>query len=166
MTIPHIPRISAIVAMNKGDRAIGAGNTLLWKIPEDLKRFKELTTGHPIVMGRKTYESIGRALPNRTNIVITRNPDFKADGCIVCANIEDALSIAKQEGNEEIFIIGGSEIYKEALPVTNRIYVTLVESDAKGDVFFPEYENEFKTIIDRQNHPEHDPKFEWITLER
>ncbi len=166
MTSPIPPRISAIVAMNKDNRAIGANNGLLWKIPEDLKRFKEFTTGHPIIMGRKTYESIGRALPNRTNIIITRNPDFTAEGCIICKNLIEAINIAKEKDMQEIFIIGGGEIYKEALPLTDRIYLTLVDSHADGDVFFPEYEKEFMTIISRTDHKDHDPKFEWVTLDR
>jgi dihydrofolate reductase len=160
------PRISAIAAINKIDRAIGINNTLLWKIPEDLRRFKELASGHPIIMGRKTFESIGRALPNRTNIVITRNPDFIAEGCIICSSTKDAIDTAKKYDNQEIFIIGGGQIYSEALPVTDRIYLTLVESDALGDVFFPQYADDFKIVSDQQNHPDHNPKFEWITLDR
>ncbi len=165
-------RISIIVAMNKGNRAIGANNALLWKIPADLKRFKELTTGHSIIMGRKTYESIGRPLPNRTNIIVTRDSETpamiaaKTAGCLVCPSLSEAIEIAKRHDDTEIFVIGGGEIYKQALPVTDRLYLTLVDSDSKGDVFFPEYEKEFTSIIEQSKVADHNPPYEWLTLER
>ncbi len=159
------PRISAIAALNKRDRSIGKNNELIWKIPADLQRFKRLTTGHPIIMGRKTFESIGRALPNRTNIIVTRNPGYKVEGCIVCDSIEAALDIARARDSEEIFIIGGGEIYKAALPFTDRLYLTLVDSAESGDIFFPDY-SQFAKVIESEVSATDEPRYEWVTLER
>nr|AIA19075.1 Dihydrofolate reductase [uncultured bacterium] len=140
------PKISMIAAIQKKDRGIGNDNKLLFAIKEDLQRFKALTTGHPIVMGRKTFESIGRPLPNRTNIVITRNTDFVAEGCVVVSSLDEAIGKAKEVEQIEIFIIGGGEIYKQALPFTDRLYITEVEGEEEATVFFPEY-TEFSKII-------------------
>lgn len=133
------PKISIVVALGKNTRAIGKGPDLLWRISDDLKRFKSLTTGHPIIMGRKTFQSIGRALPNRTNIIVTRNDSFEAENCIVAHSIEDGLEEARKIEPTEIFVIGGGEIYTQALPIVNTLYLTLVDSDIDGDIFFPEY---------------------------
>lgn len=161
------PIISAIAAIGARNRALGKGGDLIWKIPEDLQRFKRLTSGHPIIMGRKTYESIGRPLPNRTNIVVTRNPDYEADGCLVVHSLEEALARARQIENTEICIIGGSYIFTEALPQIDRLYLTLIDSDEKGDVYFPEYEQEFTRIISREDHQTKDGlKYSYVTLER
>src|SRR5690242_6914236 len=109
-------KISLVVAMSE-NRVIGVDNHLPWHIPEDLKRFKKITSGHPIIMGRKTFESIGKPLPNRTNIIISRNKDYRAEGTITCHSLADAIHWASQApGNEEIFIIGGGEIFQQALP--------------------------------------------------
>ncbi len=126
--------ISIIVAVAENN-VIGQGNKLIWHISEDLKRFKNLTTGHHILMGRKTFESIGKALPNRTNVVISRNKDFNAPGCIVVDSLQRALEISKDD--EEVFIVGGGEIYRQALPITDKIYLTKVEAQFEGDTFFP-----------------------------
>ncbi len=159
--------ISAIAAISEKDRGLGKGNDLIWKIPDDLKRFRALTSNHPIIMGRKTYESIGRPLPNRLNIVVTRNPDYQAQGILVCGSLEAALEKAKKAaGAEEIFIIGGGELYKEALPVTDRLYLTLIKANAEADVFFPEYEKEFTKEIFREEGNFGDLKYSWVTLEK
>ncbi|PIQ92453.1 MAG: diacylglycerol kinase [Parcubacteria group bacterium CG11_big_fil_rev_8_21_14_0_20_39_22] len=159
-------RISTIAAIGVKTRALGKDNNLLWKIPGDMKRLKMLTSGHSLIMGRKTFESIGRPLPNRTNIVITRNPEFQADEIIKANSIEEAIDKARQApGSEEIFIFGGAEIYKQAMPVTDRLYLTLIHDDKEGDVFFPEYP-EFTKIIERESHMEENPPFEYLTLER
>ena len=129
--------ISLIAAMDK-NRVIGKGGKLPWNLPADMKYFKDKTLGKPIIMGRKTYESLGKPLPNRTNIIITRDRDYKAEGCIVVHSAEEALKAA--EGNEEVMIIGGSQIYKELLPKTNRMYLTIVDADFEGDTFFPDYD--------------------------
>lgn len=155
--------INIIAALQTSDRALGKDNDLLWKIAPDLKRFKELTTGHPIIMGRKTYESIGHPLPNRTNIIITRNPNYKAPGCIVATSLEDALTKAKEKDQEEIFIIGGSEIYTLALPHTDKLYLTIVDDTKDGDVFFPEY-SEFTQEVFREDHPESTPSYSFVDL--
>ncbi len=160
--------ISIIAAISKNSRALGKGNDLIWKIPDDLKRFKALTTGHPIIMGRKTYESIGRLLPNRTNIIVTRNGDYKAEGCVVVTSIEDAIRAARQRpgGSEEIFLIGGGDLYKQALPLVDRLYMTLIDAEAPADIFFPPYETEFTKVIERDPKQFGDLKYEWVTLER
>lgn len=163
------PIVSAIAVISKVGRALGNKNGLLWKIEGDLPRFKALTTGHPIIMGRKTYESIVRPLPNRTNIVMTRNPDFKPEGVVVVSSIEEALKVAENVGhsvsNKEIFVIGGGEIYKQAMPFIDRLYLTLVDDEPEADTFFPDY-SEFKKEISRENHPEHNPPFSYIILEK
>src|SRR5437868_15482904 len=123
--------VSIIVAVDD-KRGIGKDNDLLFKIPEDFKRMKELTSGHPIIMGRKTFESIGRVLPNRTNIIVTRDPAFQFEGAVVCSSLEEGLEKAKKApGSEEIFIFGGGQIFKEALEkgLIDRLYLTLVKGD-------------------------------------
>lgn len=158
------PRVSIIVAVGK-NRELGKKNELIWRIPDDLKRFKRLTTGHPIIMGRKTYESIGRPLPDRTNIVVTRG-EVEIPGCTVAHSFEEALGVAGEKDVEEIFIIGGAQLYAEAIPQTDRLYLTLIDAeDADADAFFPDYA-EFKNILEREDHPEHTPPYSWITLGR
>ncbi len=161
------PKISIVVGIIEKTRAIGRGSDLLVRISDDLKRFKSLTTGHAVIMGRKTYESIGRPLPNRTNIVITRNPDFKPEGVIMCGSLEEALAKAREIENEEIFVMGGGEIYKQALPFTDKIYLTLFKTEAEGDIFFPDY-SEFTKETFRENRKDEKTGIEyvWIDLER
>src|SRR3989344_9590639 len=128
------PRISLIVAIDSRG-GIGKDNTIPLHISEDLKRFKKLTTGHPVIMGRKTFESIleyiGKPLPNRVNIVVTQNPDFKKEGIVISNSLEDAINKAKKSENREIFIIGGAHVFREVLEkgIVNRIYLTKVEGD-------------------------------------
>ena len=136
--------IISIIAAVSDNNVIGKNNKLPWHLPEDLKRFKEVTSGHTVIMGRKTYESIGRPLPNRVNIVITRNKDFKPKGVKVVHSIEEALSLASEAGETETFIIGGAEIYKQALPLANKIYLTRINKNYKGDAYFPELGKEWK----------------------
>lgn len=131
------PVISAIVAMAE-NRVIGINNRLPWHLPADLRHFKALTTGHPILMGRKTYQSIGRPLPNRTNIVITRDRSLSAPGCVVVASLEEAVQEAMKSGSGEIFIIGGAEVYRQLMPEIHRIYLTIVHQEIEGDTWFPE----------------------------
>ena len=149
--------ISLIAAMGK-NRELGFGNKLPWHLPDDLKRFKALTRGHAIIMGRKTYEAIGRPLPERKNIVITRNRDYVAPGCIVVASMEDAI---KEAGDDnEIFVIGGAEIYKLALPYADRMYLTLVDAEIPADVFFPEFDESGWVITKTEPHGT-DEKHQW-----
>ncbi len=159
------PTISIIAALQKTDRGIGYDSSLLWKISEDLKRFKRLTLNHPIIMGRKTYESIGRPLPERTNIIITRNANYSAPGCTVCSSIDEAIAIAKKIDSNEIFIIGGGEIYTAALPMTDRLYLTLVDAHEKANVFFPDY-SEFKHKKQEEDHSNEPVPYSYVQLER
>lgn len=161
-----VPTISAIAAIGT-NRELGKNNELIWRIPTDLKRLKALTTGHPIIMGRKTYESIGRPLPNRTNIVISRNPDFTAPGCTVVDSLEAALATARGADNEEIFIFGGGAIYELAWPLIEKLYLTVIDSnDPTADAYFPEYEHAF-TEIERESCVTKDgTSYAWVDLIR
>ncbi len=157
--------ISIIAVISQKTRAMGYKNSLLWKIEGDLPRFRKLTTGRVVIMGRKTYESIGQPLPNRTNIVITRNLDFKLEGIIVVSSIKKALEASKKNGTEEIFIIGGGEIYAQSLSFVDRLYLTLVDDEPIADTFFPDY-SKFKKEIFKEEHHEHTPAFTYLTLEK
>ncbi len=128
--------VSLIVAAANND-AIGKGNEMLWHLPEDLKFFKNITWGMPVIMGRKTFESVGKPLPGRTNIIVTTNNDWSAEGTIATTNIDDALEAAKATNAKEIFITGGGEIYKQTIAIANRIYLTRVNTEIDGDAFFP-----------------------------
>jgi len=129
------PLLSLICAMDK-NRLIGNNNQLPWHLPADLALFKKITLGKPIIMGRKTFESIGRPLPGRQNIVITSNPDWSATGCDVASSIEQALVLA--EGNDEVMLIGGASLYKQTLPKADILYLTLIDQEFSGDTWFPE----------------------------
>lgn len=143
MKVKSNPKVSLIVAVSENG-VIGKSNALPWYIPEDLKRFKAITTGHPIIMGRKTHQAIGRPLPDRTNIVITRDKTFKAEGIIVVHSLDEALKQAQgKEGDEEIFIIGGGEIFAQSMDLADKIDLTLVKAKIEGDVYFPDY-SQFK----------------------
>jgi len=134
-------KCALIVAMAK-NRTIGIDNKLPWYLPNDLKYFKQVTMGKPIIMGRKTYESIGKPLPGRTNIVITRNPDYQAEGIVVVNSLQQALDKAEDisfiNGHDEVMVIGGAEIYNQGLKSADRLYITHVHADVEGDAFFPE----------------------------
>ena len=158
------PQINIIAALGR-NRELGKQNELIWRVSADLKRVKALTTGHPIIMGRKTYESIGRPLPNRTNIVISASVK-EIEGCLVCGSFEKALEAARAIDPEEIFIFGGASVYERALPHTDRLYLTLVDAeDSDADTFFPDYK-EFNKVIEKETHMGHEPPFTWVTLER
>ena len=129
-------KVSAIAAMSQ-NRVIGSDNEIPWYLQEDFRFFKRTTLNHHIIMGRKTFESIGKPLPKRTNIVVTKNPFFIASGVITANSIEKALSIASNNGETEAFIIGGGSIYEQSLPFLNKIYLTEVETEISGDTFFP-----------------------------
>ena len=120
------------------NRVIGANNRIPWHLPEELKMFKRLTMGHHIVMGRKTYESIGRLLPGRTTVIVTRQRDYAAPGAIIAHSLQDALNAAARD--DEIFVIGGAELFREALPIADRIHLTVVEAEPEGDTFMPEFD--------------------------
>jgi len=128
------PRLNLIVARARNG-VIGRGGTLPWHLPEDLRHFKRTTFGHPIVMGRRTWQSIGRALPGRRSIVLTRNPRWSAPGCETAASLAQALAMC--EGAAEVFVIGGAAVFAEALPQAQRLFVTEIDADFEGDTFFP-----------------------------
>lgn len=130
--------ISFLVAMDR-NRVIGRNNQLPWHLPEDLKYFKRVTMGHPIAMGRKTHESIGRILPGRENIIITRNPDYKCKGCTVFNSVQDFVQYCRKT-EDEIFVIGGSEIFKETFDYADRLYITLINEEFAGDTYFPHFD--------------------------
>jgi dihydrofolate reductase len=163
-------RISMIAALGRETRAIGRDGKLLWRIPEDMARFKVCTVGHPVIMGRKTWESLPerfRPLSGRTNIVVTRDQAYTAEGGTVVHSLEAAFTVAKSsDGAEEIFVIGGGELYREALPCTTRLYLTLVDSDEEGDAYFPEYANEFTNELAYEEHESDGLRYAWVDLER
>jgi dihydrofolate reductase len=157
--------VSIIVAIAKNN-AIGKDNKLLWYLPNDLKHFKDVTTGHTVIMGRKTYDSVGKPLPKRRNIIITRQA-ISIEGCEVVNSLETALALCKDE--DEVFIVGGAEIYRQSIPLTNRIYLTVIDQEFDGDSFFPELDPAEWEEKERENfEPDEKNKlrYSFITLER
>lgn len=142
------PLISIIAAIGS-NRELGENNKLLWHIPEDLERFKEITSHHPVIMGRKTYESIGRPLPERVNIIVTHDKNFSRPGCLTAGSLEEAITMARKKDKNEIFIIGGGQIYDQAIGIADKLYLTKVEGNFEADTFFPDY-SRFKTIISQK----------------
>jgi dihydrofolate reductase len=153
-----------IVAVDE-TRAIGKDNRLLWHIPEDLKRFKELTTGHAVIMGENTYHSIGRPLPNRTNIVVTLDQTLALPGCLVVHSLDEALSVAREHEREEIFVMGGASIYRQFLPMIDRLYLTLVSGKHEADTFFPDY-SDFTRVMNEEKCDNGEYQFSFLVLER
>lgn len=149
--------ISLIVAMGE-NRVIGHDNQMPWHLPADLKYFKKTTTGHSIVMGRKTFQSIGRPLPNRTNIILTRDSSFSAEGCVVLHSREEVLELAQKE---DLFIIGGAQIYEEFLPYADKLYITKIHESFAGDTFFPETGNEWKLLSTEKHAPNEKNAYEY-----
>jgi len=141
--------LKILVAFDE-NRVIGKNNTLIWHLPADLKRFKALTTGHVIIMGRKTFESIGKPLPNRTTIVISRQTDLKIEGVIITHSVEEAILKAKSVTREDIFIVGGAEIYALSLPLADQILVTQLHDIFEGDAFFPEIPLDTWVVSERE----------------
>lgn len=129
-----------IIAAVGRNKALGKNNDLIWHLPADLRRFKEVTRGHHVIMGRKTFESLGKPLPHRTNIIVSRNSNYKADGCIVVGSLEEALKEAQSDPNP--YILGGAQIYEQALEVADRMDLTLVHEDFEADAFFPDFSDE------------------------
>lgn len=155
-------KISLIAAI-ASNRALGKNNDLIYKIPEDLRRFKEITLNHPIIMGRKTFESIGRPLPNRINIVITHDLNYGKEGIIVAHSLEEALRQAQSD--DEVFVIGGGQIFKEAMPKADKLYLTIVEGNPEADTFFPDY-SQFKKITFEKDNEEDGLKYKFLDLEK
>lgn len=177
--------LSAIAAIGQNNE-LGANNKLLWNIPGELARFKRITTGHTIMMGRKTFESIGRVLPNRTNIIITHDEKYTVEGAVVVHSLEKALEVEKEyqvsgityqgkkedllntkyviPNTNEVFIIGGGQIFAEAMPQIQRLYLTIVHADfPEADVFFPKY-SEFTKVLEREDHESEKYKYSFLTL--
>src|SRR3989344_1427321 len=148
--------ISLIAAMGKS-RVIGKDNALPWNLPPDLKRFRQITLGKPVVMGRKTFESLGKPLPDRKNIVITRDKDYKAYGCVVVHSVDEALKAAS--GNEELMVIGGEQIFREAIPIADRMYLTFIDENFEGDAYFPEYNQKEWKEMNREEHEDFGLKY-------
>lgn len=140
--------ITIIAAIAKNN-ALGMNNKLIWHLPEDLKRFKRVTTGHHVIMGRKTFESLGKPLPNRTTIIITRNKNYKASNCLVVNSLDEALENAKQDKNP--YILGGAEIYKLAMPIADKLDLTIVHHEFEADAFFPVIDTSIWKEISREN---------------
>lgn len=147
--------ISLIVAMDER-RGIGKSGKLPWHLSSDMKRFRELTMGHHMIVGRKTFESIGRALPGRQTIIVTRNAGFKPEGCFVVGSVHDAIALARKRGETEVFVIGGSEIYSSALDAADRIYLTEVHAETDADTFFPEIDPEAWIEKEKSHQPADD----------
>lgn len=157
-----------IVAAHGQNRVIGRNNELVWHLPRDFKHFKDLTIEHPIVMGRKTFESLGKPLPRRTSIIITRDEHYQQEGCIVAHSLEEAMAEAKKL-DEAIFIIGGAEIYKQALPYTTKMYLTEVKASPEGDAYFPEFSTREWKETDRKSFykdEKNEYDFDFVTWER
>jgi dihydrofolate reductase len=161
--------IKSIIVAVADNGVIGKDNSLVWQLPADMRHFKNTTIGHHVIMGRKTFESFKKPLKERTNIVITRNTDYQPDGCIVVHSLQDALSFSEKNGQEEVFILGGAEIYRQSLDLTDRIYLTEVHETFDGDTFFPDFDRSQWKEIHRENHDadEKNPHpFSFVLLER
>lgn len=165
-------KLSMIVAMAE-NRVIGRDNKLPWYLPNDLKYFKQVTMGKPILMGRKTFESIGKPLPGRTNIVLTRNPDWQAEGVKTVNSLDAALelarSIAEIDGQDELMVIGGDQIYRMALEQTDRVYLTKVHSEVEGDAYFPVIDESAWQVVARQDFAAEGPNpydYSFLVMDR
>lgn len=164
----------SIIAAIGPNRELGKDNKLLWQIPDDLKHFKKITENHVVIMGRKTFQSLGKALPKRANIVITSDQNFKAENIQVVHSLEQAIEVAKNSGENEAFIIGGGQIYKQAIELADKLYLTLVEArlpslrsgiSGQADTFFPDY-SEFKKIISEEKQQDEKYFFSFLELTR
>lgn len=159
------PTISIISAVAKNNRAIGKDNKLLWHIPEDFKWFKEKTKDHTVILGMNTFESIGKPLPKRTNIVITHLPDYQPEGVIVVHSFNEALEEAKKYEKEEIFVLGGAYVYSQAIDLADKLYITEVEGDFEADTFFPDYSH-FNKELYRKPSQSDDHKYTFLILQK
>jgi dihydrofolate reductase len=163
------PKIVIVAALGK-NRELGKGDELIWHIPDDLKRFKELTLGHPVIMGRKTFESIvraiGKPLPNRTNIVVTRGDNYSHAGVTVVHSLEEGISEAKKLNPSEIHIGGGAQLYIEALRMVDQLRLTRIDAEADADTYFPPYEHEFTVTAEGEDREWNGLQFRFVDLER
>jgi len=163
-------KISAFGAMAQ-NRVVGRGNALPWDLPADLKRFKQMTSGHPVIMGRKTYDSMGRPLPNRDNLIVTRQPGYSVPGCQVFSSVEQALEWCRKgerdgrPGFEEVFVIGGGEIWASCWSLIERVYLTIIHRDFDGDAYFPAFDWQKFRVSFQEDHSDPMP-FTYYTLDR
>jgi dihydrofolate reductase len=158
--------LSIIVAMAR-NRTIGVNNTLPWRCPEDLRHFKALTMGHHMIMGRKTFDSIGKPLPGRTTVVVTRDRNLKIDGCLVAHSLEEA--IAACAGDKEVFVVGGAELYRQAMPLMDTLYITEIQQDVEGDAHFPEFDQSAWQEASREMRSQETPQpleYHFVTYRR
>jgi dihydrofolate reductase len=158
--------VSLVVAASKNN-VIGRDGELPWHLPEDLRHFRRITTGKPVIMGRKTFESIGRPLPDRHNIVMTRDPDYAAEGCDVVDSVAEALDVAGDA--DEVMVIGGGQVYRDFLPRADRIYMTRVQAEVQGDTRFPRIEGNAWRLVSAEHHAadeKHEFAFEMMVFER
>ena len=158
--------ISIIAAMAQ-NRTIGINNTLPWRIPEDFKHFKTLTMGHHMIMGRKTFDSIGKPLPGRTTVVVTHNRDLLIPGCIVAHSLQEAIAVCVED--DEIFVVGGAELYAQAMPLTNTLYITEIQQDVKGDTHFPKFGKNTWVEVARERCNQTEPQvleYHFVTYQR
>lgn len=162
--------VSIVVGISTEKRALGFKNELLWHVPDDLKRFKTLTLGKPIIMGRKTFESIiailGKPLPGRTTVVVTRNAEYTYPGVQTASTLEEAFTKAALENPTEIHVGGGAEIYAQALPYVDRLYLTLFDDEKEADTFFPEFETEFEIVTEHQKQEHLGLIYQWVDYKR
>jgi len=159
----------ALIAALSENRVLGKDNELVWHLPKDMRWFKTKTMGYPVVMGRKTFESFGNPLPGRTNIVITRNPDYQAEGTIVVTSLDAALAEAARYHTDTIFVAGGAEIYRQALPLADTMYLTHVHAQVEGDAFFPEFSEVEWQPVATESVPadeKHAYPFDFVTWKR
>lgn len=164
------PKLCIVVAIGK-NRELGKEGKLLWNIPDDMRRFKALTKGHPVIMGRKTFESIlgylGKPLPERTNIVVTRNPSWKHPGVFALPSLAAAMEEAAKHDAEEIHVGGGAELYAEALPLTDSLRLTCIAAEAAdADTYFPEYQREFREVWRDEEREWNGVRYQWVDMER
>ncbi|MEW5707868.1 MAG: dihydrofolate reductase [Pseudomonadota bacterium] len=157
------PRIALVVAMARNG-VIGAGNALPWRLPEDLKHFKALTMGHCVVMGRKTFDSIGKLLPGRQNVIVTRRADYAVSGARVVHSVEEALESCERQ--DEIFVIGGAELFRDLIDRADRMYVTELMQDFEGDVYFPAYDRSAWREVSRERRRAGDLEYHFVVYER
>lgn len=159
-----MPKLSLIVAIAKNG-VIGVNNTLPWHLPEDLKRFRTLTMGHHIVMGRKTYDSLGRLLPGRTTVIVTRNQNYRVEGALIAHSLPDALAMC--DNDDEVFLIGGAELYQAGLALADTLYITEIDLEVEGDAHFPQIPYAEFVETEREAHvSEKGLKFSYVTYER
>ena len=161
-------KLAIIVAVAENN-VIGKDNQLIWHLPADLKHFKTLTMGHPMIMGRKTFDSIGKALPGRTSIIITRQPNYTAEGCLMVHSLEQAITEAGKLGSGEVFVVGGAEIYQQSIPVSDKIYLTEIHHSFDGDTFFPKIDSSVWQELKRESFPADEKNafaFDFVELEK